>query len=51
MRVLVRGMPGSAMFPMGHLAEADRKELVDHVRRLIRDGLEEQLRTRGERIW
>lgn len=44
MRVLVRGMPGSAMFPMGHLGEADRKELVAHVRRLIRDGLEDQLR-------
>ena len=44
MRVVVRGMPGSAMFPMGHLGEADRKDLVAHVRRLIRDGLEDQLR-------
>jgi mono/diheme cytochrome c family protein len=44
MRVVVRGMPGSAMFPMGHLGEAERKELVAHVRRLVRDGFEDQLR-------
>ena len=37
-------MPGSAMFPFGHLPEAERKALVAHVRRLIRDGLEDQLR-------
>ena len=44
MRVVVRGMPGSAMFPLGHLGEPERKELVAHVRRLIRDGLEDRLR-------
>ena len=44
MHVLVRGMPGSAMFPMGHLVETERKELVAHVRRLIRAGLEDRLR-------
>ena len=44
MRVVVRGMPGSAMFPVGHLGEAERKELVAHVRRLIRGGLEDRLR-------
>ena len=50
MRVLERGMPGSAMFPLGHLAEADRKALVAHVRRLIREGLEDRLPQGGERI-
>jgi DMSO reductase family type II enzyme heme b subunit len=44
MRVVVRGMPGSAMFPMGHLGEPERKQLVAHVRRLIRDGIEDRLR-------
>ncbi len=44
MRVVVRGMPGSAMFPLGHLGEAERKELVAHVRRLVRGGLEDRLR-------
>src|SRR5262249_41003628 len=44
MRVVARGMPGSAMFPMGHLAEGARKELVAHVRLLVRGGLEERLR-------
>jgi DMSO reductase family type II enzyme heme b subunit len=44
MRVVVRGMPGSAMFPMGHLGEVERKELVTHVRSLIRGGLEDRLR-------
>ena len=44
MRVVVRGMPGSAMFPLGHLGEAERKELVTHVRRLVRGGLEDRLR-------
>jgi mono/diheme cytochrome c family protein len=44
MRVVARGMPGSAMFPMGHLAEGARKELVAHVRLLVRSGLEERLR-------
>jgi mono/diheme cytochrome c family protein len=34
MRVIVRGMPGSAMFPFGHLSEDDRKSLVAYVREL-----------------
>ena len=41
---MVRGMPGPAMFPLGHLGEPERKELVAHVRRLIRDGVEDRLR-------
>jgi mono/diheme cytochrome c family protein len=44
MRVLERGMPGSAMFPVGHLSEAARRELVAHVRELARRGLEDQFR-------
>ncbi len=44
MRVVARGMPGSAMFPLGHLSEVERKELVAHVRRLVRGGLEDRLR-------
>jgi DMSO reductase family type II enzyme heme b subunit len=44
MNMLIRGMPGSAMFAVGHLGDTERKELIAHVRRLIRDGLEERLR-------
>jgi mono/diheme cytochrome c family protein len=43
-RVITRGMPGSAMFPFGHLSEAERQALVQHVRRLTRDGLAERFR-------
>jgi mono/diheme cytochrome c family protein len=42
--VLNRGIPGSAMFPFAHLAEADRQALVGHVRRLTRQALEDRLR-------
>lgn len=34
MRVITRGMPGSAMFPYGHLNEGERKNLVAYVREL-----------------
>jgi mono/diheme cytochrome c family protein len=44
MRVVDRGMPGSAMFPFGHLPESERKALIGHVRKLVRKGIESQLR-------
>jgi mono/diheme cytochrome c family protein len=44
LRVLKRGMPGSAMFPFGHLAETDRRALVAYVRQLTRQGMEEHAR-------
>jgi mono/diheme cytochrome c family protein len=34
--VITHGMPGSAMFPFGHLTEAERKSLVAYVRDLTR---------------
>ncbi len=42
-RVITRGMPGSAMFPFGHLSETDRHALVATVRELIRSGVETQM--------
>lgn len=45
MRVVTRGMPGSAMLPVAaHLSEADRKALVAHVRELTRQGIEARAR-------
>lgn len=44
LRVITRGMPGSAMVPFGHLSESDRHALVVQVRQLIRSGIEESLR-------
>jgi mono/diheme cytochrome c family protein len=44
MRVLERGMPGSAMFPFGHLAEDERRALVAQVRQWVRQGVEDRLR-------
>jgi mono/diheme cytochrome c family protein len=44
MRTLERGMPGSAMFPFGHLPEDERRELVAQVRQRVRQGLEDRLR-------
>jgi mono/diheme cytochrome c family protein len=43
-RVVTNGMPGSAMFPFGHLDDADVTALVGEVRRLVRLGVEERLR-------
>src|SRR5262249_55245449 len=43
-QVITRGMPGSAMFPFGHLPEGDRKALVVYVRHLLREGAIEQAR-------
>lgn len=43
LRVITRGMPGSAMFPFGHLPESDRRDLVAYVRRLGRAVLTEQM--------
>jgi mono/diheme cytochrome c family protein len=34
MHVLTRGMPGSAMFPFGHLSDADRQALIVYLRQL-----------------
>jgi mono/diheme cytochrome c family protein len=43
-RVVTNGMPGSAMFPFGHLGDQDVSALVGEIRRLIRQGFEERLR-------
>jgi mono/diheme cytochrome c family protein len=43
MRVITRGMPGSAMFPFGHLSEDDRQALVTQVRALARASTEARL--------
>jgi mono/diheme cytochrome c family protein len=40
LHVITRGMPGSAMFPFGHLSEEDRRALVAYVRHLTRTGVE-----------
>jgi len=37
--VITRGMPGSAMFPFGHLSEPERRALVAQIRELTRTGL------------
>jgi mono/diheme cytochrome c family protein len=44
LRVITRGMPGSAMFPFGHLSDGERRALVAHVRLLTRKGVEARLR-------
>jgi len=36
MHVINRGMPGSAMFPYGHLPESEKKALVTYLRELAR---------------
>lgn len=43
-RVLRQGMPGSAMFPFGHLSDQEITSLVKEVRRLIRTGQEQKIR-------
>jgi mono/diheme cytochrome c family protein len=43
MGVIARGMPGSAMFPFGHLRDEERRALVAQVRKLIRSATELQL--------
>ncbi len=49
MRVIVNGMPGSAMLPVAaQLNEADRKSIVAHVRELTRKGLEARFRKQAE---
>lgn len=51
MNVVVRGMPGSAMFPVaGHLSEEDRKALVAHVRGLTHQGIEARVRKEAEEV-
>lgn len=44
MRVIERGMPGSAMFPFGHLPESERRLLAGYVRQLANQGLEDRLK-------
>jgi len=44
LRVITRGMPGSAMFPFAHLSDEDREALVAQVRSLIQTLTEERLR-------
>lgn len=44
LRVVTRGMPGSAMVPFGHLSEAERRDIVAHVRLLARTNFIEQIR-------
>jgi mono/diheme cytochrome c family protein len=44
MHVVTYGMPGSAMFPFGHLSESEREDLVSYVRGLIRIPYEDQYR-------
>jgi mono/diheme cytochrome c family protein len=48
MRVISRGMPGSAMFPFDHLSESDRQALVTYVRHLTRTTKEELFRRQAE---
>jgi mono/diheme cytochrome c family protein len=51
LRVLTRGMPGSAMMPFAHLSESDRLALVRYVRELTRTGILEQQRAeQGEGV-
>jgi mono/diheme cytochrome c family protein len=44
MSVVTYGMPGSAMFPFGHLSESERGNLVSYVRTLIRAAFEDRYR-------
>lgn len=48
MQVITNGMPGSAMFPFGHLPDDDRQALVKYVQHLTRKGVEESLRRQAE---
>lgn len=49
MRVILRGMPGSAMLPVAaHLGEADRRALVAYVRELTRQGIEAHVRNEAK---
>jgi mono/diheme cytochrome c family protein len=54
LRVLERGMPGSAMFPFAHLSEKERQALVVYVRSLMETAFAERFRhdaaARGEEI-
>jgi mono/diheme cytochrome c family protein len=44
LRVITRGLPGSAMFPFAYLSESERQALVAQVRLLTRTGLAERMR-------
>lgn len=43
-RTIRQGMPGSAMFPFGHLGDTEIAALIKEVRRLIRTGQERKIR-------
>jgi mono/diheme cytochrome c family protein len=45
---ITRGMPGSAMFPFGHLSDAERLALVGQVRTLIRSAFIERAKHEAE---
>ncbi len=54
LRVVERGMPGSAMFPFAHLGEPERRAAVRYVRSLMQAAVENRLRrdaaARGETL-
>lgn len=47
-RVLTHGLPGSAMFPFGHLSQEERKALVDVVKAFVHDGVVDQVKKEAE---
>ncbi len=49
LRVITRGMPGSAMFPFGHLPEGERRALAAYVRELTRTGVVQTARREAEK--
>jgi mono/diheme cytochrome c family protein len=48
LNTITRGMPGSAMFPFGHLSEADRVALVGQIRSLMRSAMFAQAKRTAE---
>jgi mono/diheme cytochrome c family protein len=48
MQVINKGMPGSAMFPFGHLPETERKDLLVYLRELIRESFVQRARQEAE---
>lgn len=43
-RVLSLGLPGSAMFPYGHLSQDERKALIEVIRNFMREGVVERVK-------
>jgi mono/diheme cytochrome c family protein len=48
LHVITRGMPGSAMFPFGHLRPEENKAIVAHVRQLTQTRLAERIARQQE---